>query len=84
MTDNIERTEMGKNYKTDVPTLIRRIITEAALPKAEEDMLYKFNRHQLVELYVFISELKKNNEELIKKINDMNMGGLQGGETQRP
>lgn len=55
-----------------MPTLIKRIIKEAALPPTEEEMLYKFNRHQLLELYVYITELKKTNEELIKKIQKMN------------
>jgi hypothetical protein len=60
--------------KPDIPTLTKRIVEEASLPKTEEDMLYKFNRHQLLELYVFITELKKTNEELITKIQEMNKG----------
>lgn len=69
---------MGQQIKPDIPTLIKRISQEASLPEVEKGMLQKFNRHQLLELYVYISELKKTNEELIKKIQDMNDGGSQG------
>lgn len=65
---------MARQIKPDVPTLIKRIQKEASLPAAENDMLQKFNRHQLLELYVYITELKKNNEELINKIQEMNGG----------
>jgi hypothetical protein len=63
---------MAQQIKPDVPTLIRRISEEASLPEPEKTIIHKFNRHQLLELYVYISELKKSNKELILKINEMN------------
>lgn len=63
---------MSIQKKPDVPKLIKRIIEEASLPAAETEMLYKFTRQQLVELYIYLSELKKTNVELINKIQEMN------------
>lgn len=63
---------MAQQIKPDVPTLIKRIVEEASLPQVQEEMIHKFNRHQLLELYIYITELKKSNKELIDKINEMN------------
>jgi len=66
---------MGNQLKPDIPTLIKRISKEAHLPSVEESMIYKFSRSQLVELYVFISELKKTNSELINKVREISEAG---------
>jgi hypothetical protein len=74
ITVNTGKINMGKQLKPDVPTLIKRIIQEASLPDNEKDILSKFNRNQLVELYVYLSELKRSNIELTDKINQLNAG----------
>jgi len=66
---------MPKDFKIDTPTLLRRIIEEARLGGIEKETVTKFNRHQLVELYMYITELKKTNKELSDKIQDMNLKG---------
>jgi hypothetical protein len=63
---------MNNKFKPDVPTLIKRITEEASLPDTEKGMVYKFSRQQLVELYMYLSELKRTNVELVDKIRQLN------------
>ncbi len=65
---------MAEQIKPDVPTLIHRIKEMASLPDTDNIKVQKFNREQLTELYVYISELKHGYKELSKKINEI--GGI--------
>lgn len=69
---------MAEQIKPDIPTLIRRITEMASLPQAETEKVLKFNREQLVELYVYLLELKASHRELLLKINSMSTGGDRG------
>jgi len=62
---------MGKHNRPGTPTLIKRIIEEADLPKNEKDVVQRMRRDQLVDLHFYIKELKLTNEELIVKINEL-------------
>lgn len=62
---------MAEQIKPDVPTLIKRISEMCRLPAAENEKVHKFNRDQLVELYVYLSELKASHKELLDKINEI-------------
>ena len=66
---------MGEQIKPDIPTLIHRIKEMASLPESESKKVHKFNRDQLMELYIYISELKHGHKELTAKINNMSMEG---------
>jgi len=61
---------MGQ-MKPDTPTIIKRIIQEASLPKKKEEGLHKLNRQQLLELYMYITELKKSNQELNTRLDEI-------------
>jgi len=65
---------MGEQIKPDVPSLIKRITEIAALPISEKNKVQKFTREQLVELYVYLSELKSSHKDLLTKINEMSKG----------
>jgi hypothetical protein len=67
---------MAEQIKPDVPTLIKRIGEMCSLPKAEKETVHKFNREQLTELYVYISELRHSHKELSAKISEI--GGNNG------
>lgn len=72
---------MGKQYKPDMASLIKRIIREASLPKPQEEMVTKLSRQQLLELLFYITELKHSNEQLRDKViemNDKNDGEVRG------
>ncbi|NJR72713.1 MAG: toprim domain-containing protein [Scytonema sp. CRU_2_7] len=56
-----------KDFKLDAETLLRKIIEEAKLPETEKNIITKFNRRQLVELYLYISELKKRIQNCQRK-----------------
>jgi len=66
---------MGPQLKPDTPTIIKRIIEEASLPKKDAEALYKLNRQQLLELYMYITELKKTNKELHAKLDELSAQG---------
>jgi len=60
---------MAEQIKPDVPTLIKRIGEMCNLPDLEKEKVHKFNREQLVELYVYLAELKASHKEALAKIN---------------
>ena len=65
---------MAEQMKPDTPTILKRIIQEASLPGNEAEKLQKLNRQQLVELYLYITELKRTNKDLHEKIELMTQG----------
>jgi len=62
---------MAKHSKIDSSTLVQRISDEASLKDPEKDTIRTFSRQQLLELFVFITELKRNNLELNNKIEQI-------------
>lgn len=69
---------MGDQLKPDTPTIIKRIIQEASLPQKKSEDLHKLNRHQLLELYMYITEVKKTNKELKLKLETFIAQGSNG------
>lgn len=58
---------MGQHVKPDIVSLIASIGDMALLPKIQPNQI-KFTRAQLLELYVFVRELKKSRDELLIKV----------------
>lgn len=77
---------MGKHDRPDSPTILKRIIEECQLPNTTKDTLQRLSRDQLVNLYFYITELKRTNEEMSKKIQELHQQGNEGNndETERP
>jgi len=73
---------MAEQIKPDVPTLIKRIGEMCSLPVLEKEKVHKFNREQLVELYVYLTELKASHKEALAKIHAIEVKALPmvGGE----
>lgn len=58
--------------KPDVPTIITRIIKACSLPEGnEKDKLYKLDRHQLLELMLFVEESNKTISQLTQRIEEL-------------
>lgn len=67
---------MTEQIKPDVPTLIKRIKEMCNLPDLEKEKVHKFNREQLVELYVYLAELKASHKEALAKINAIELKSI--------
>lgn len=46
-------------YKAPVPVIMKRIIKECSLSEDPNQNFYKLNRSQLLELLLYVEELKK-------------------------
>lgn len=46
-------------YKAPVPTIMKRLIKECSLSEESNQNWYKLNRSQLLELLLYVEELKK-------------------------
>jgi len=66
---------MGKHNRPDAPAILKRIIEICDLPTDKKDSLQRMNRDQLVNLHIYITELKRTNEELSKKIDELHQPG---------